>query len=47
MCKCGGILDIVELTRNRWRYKCLSCKRYEIMLPHSQRKTLVKPKEPR
>ena len=30
LCKCGGKIDIAELTGNRERYWCRACGRYEI-----------------
>ena len=44
-CPCGGWVDIVDLTGERTRMMCKSCKRYEIVEPVRQ-KELSLSKEP-
>ena len=33
LCPCGGLVDVADLTRNRTRYWCRACGRYEIFPP--------------
>jgi hypothetical protein len=43
LCKCGGLVDVSELTGNRVRYWCRACGRYEIKYPEAKGVDLTAP----